>query len=398
MFKLPWRKKSHTIVSTSELIESLNLQNQSSTGFPVTLSTAIGVVAVLACARVIARGLAQVPLKLFRPLPGGGKDSISDGIGRLLYRQPNEFQSAYRFRHMMGLHLALTGSFAAYINRVAGEVQELLPLPPNRVQVDGSMWEPDYKVDFGDGYRPVDSSNLLYIVSDTMDGVTSMPVTQYAREAIGLTMATDRHASKFFRNGGAAGGHYSTDANPSTVERKAIIDAIKEMEGYSDSAFRKAVLWNGLKYQHTSYSSEQAQLKEIRDQQTEQICTAFGVNPIMIGYSGGKTPTFASAEQLFTAHVVYGLSPWYELVEQELDRQLLDDNQKNAGYEFKHMAQGLMRGSHKDRAEYYSKMRTQACSMTANEVRVLEDMNPMDGGDELWQPANMIVAGEEPTE
>lgn len=395
----PWSKKSSTsyrnITTAEQLAEALELGAPSKAGIPVSMSRAVGTVAVLACAKVIARGLAQVPLRLLAPLPGGGHDAVSAGLGRLLYRQPNKFQSAYRFRNMMGLHLALTGSFAAYVNRVGGEVMELLPLPPDRLQVSGSMWEPEYSIDFGKGFRPIDKSEVLYIQGDTLDGVTTMPVTQYAREAIGLTMATDEHASKFFRNGGAASGHYTTDANPSTDERKAMLAAIKEMEEKQDSAFRRAALWNGLKYEHTSYANEQAQLKEIREQQIEEVARAFGVNPIMIGYTGGKTPTYASAEQLFIAHVVYCLGPWYEMVEQELDRQLLTDAEKDQGYEYKHMVQGLMRGSHKDRSEYFWK-KWQMGSMNADEVRAYDDENPTEDGSgkTYYRPANTMPAGQ----
>lgn len=386
---------SHTITETRELASAMGISNLSSGGMPVTMTQAIGVVDVLACAKVIGNGLAQVPLKLFKPLPGGGSEPDTSGVGRLLYRQPNPVQTAFRFRKMMGLHLTLGGVFAAYINRVGGEPVELLPLPLGAVENRGTAWEPKYYVDFGNGSpKFVPSENLLYILGDSMDGVAEMPITQYAREAIGLSMATDQHAGKFFRNGGSAGGHYTTDEMPNTEERTAMLEAIKDMEEQSKSLFRRMVLWGGLKYEHTSFSAEQAQLKEIRDQQTEIIARAFGVNPIIIGYQGGKTATFASAEQLFTAHVVYTLGPWYEMIEQELWVQLLTDQQKDAGYEFKHIAQGLMRGSHKDRVEYYSKMRN-AGVMDGNEIRDLEDMNPREHGDELWRPVNMAVVGKD---
>jgi hypothetical protein len=57
------------------------------------------------------------------------------------------------------------------------------------------------------------------------------------------------------------------------------------------------------------------------------------------------------------------------------------------------MVNGLMRGSHKDRADYFSVMRNQAGAMTGNEVRAYEDLNPLPGGDDLWRPMNTEVVG-----
>lgn len=393
----PWSKKSQirNINTAEQLAEALQVGKVSGSGMPVTLERAMGVVAVLACANVIANGLAQVPLKLFAPLPNGGKEHLSKGVGRLLYRQPNKIQTAFRFRHMMGMHLALTKRFAAYINRVGGEIVELLPIPPGNFDVRGSLWEPEYYMYVGSVWRKLKPEDVLYIQGDTFDGMASLEITKYAREAIGLSIATESHAAKFFRNGGASSGHYTTDANPQAPERQAMIDAIKTMEESQDSAHRRSVLWNGLKYEHKSYAPDQAQLKEIRDQQTEEIARSFGVNPIMIGYTGGKTPTYASAEQLFIAHVVYCLGPWYVMVEQDLDRQLLTDEEKDKGYEYKHMVQGLMRGSHNDRAEYFWN-KWQMGAMNADEVREYDDENPTEDGSgkTYYRPANTVPAGQ----
>ena len=43
--------------------------------------------------------------------------------------------------------------------------------------------------------------------------------------------------------------------------------------------------------------------------------------PIMIGHAD-KAATYASAEQMFLAHVVHTLSPWYSRLEQSIDANL----------------------------------------------------------------------------
>ncbi|MEW8027828.1 MAG: phage portal protein [Candidatus Thiodiazotropha sp.] len=395
----PFSKKATTYqdnLSPNALLEKLIANNiSSSSGVAVTLTNAMGVVAVLSCARVIAKGLAQVPLKLHRPLEKGGSEVVKDGVGRLLFRRPNKYQTAFRFRYMMGMHLSLTGRFVAYTNRVAGEPVELLPFRPEAVDVRGTDWEPEFWVRFGNStqHKKISPEKILYVVAPTFDGVNGLDIVKLARDAIGLSIATSSHAGKFFQKGAASGGLFSTDENLGKEQRDALIEALKEMEDTSTGgAYKNLLLWGGLKYQHRSYAPDQAQLREIRNQQIEEVARAFDVNPIMIGHTGDKTPTYASAEQLFIAHVVHTMGQWYELVEQELDCQLLTEDQQNDGWYWKHNVKGLMRGSHKERGEYYSKM-SGIGVYNPNEIRAYEDENPYEGGNEYRVAMNTEKPG-----
>jgi len=128
---------------------------------------------------------------------------------------------------------------------------------------------------------------------------------------------------------------------------------------------------------------------ETRRFQIEEVCRAFRVMPIMIGHPD-KTATYASAEQMFLAHVVHTLSPWYERIEQSADVNLLTKEEQDAGYYVKHLTNALMRGAAKDRAQFYWQMR-QMGAINADEIRAFEEMNPRedDGGKEFWTPGNM---------
>jgi phage portal protein BeeE len=112
--------------------------------------------------------------------------------------------------------------------------------------------------------------------------------------------------------------------------------------------------------------------------------------PIMVGHSD-KTATYASAEQMFLAHVVHTLSPWYQRIEQSADVNLLSDKELEAGFYTKFTPNALMRGAAADRAQFYAQALGSGghpAWMTANEVRGLEEMDRIDGGDELAKPTN----------
>jgi HK97 family phage portal protein len=142
------------------------------------------------------------------------------------------------------------------------------------------------------------------------------------------------------------------------------------------------------------------QLIETRKHQIEEICRHFGVMPIMVGHAD-KTATYASAEQMFLAHVVHTLSPWYERIEQSADVNLLTQEDIQQGYYTKFTANALMRGAAKDRGEFYAKALGAGGTkgwMTQNEIRALEEMDPSDDpeADKLPQPTNATPEGGKP--
>jgi len=117
--------------------------------------------------------------------------------------------------------------------------------------------------------------------------------------------------------------------------------------------------------------------------------------PIMVGYSD-KAATYASAEQMFLAHVVHTLGPWYARIEQSADAFLLTQSERDDGLYFKFITAGLMRGAHKDRAEYFKAALGAGGSpawMTQDEVRGLEELNPQGGAAaQLREPLNAAPA------
>lgn len=112
-----------------------------------------------------------------------------------------------------------------------------------------------------------------------------------------------------------------------------------------------------------------------------------GVMPIMVGYSD-KSQTYASAEQMFLAHLTHCLMPWYERIQQSADVNLLTQQERQAGYYTKLLEAGLIRGDLKSQGEYQYRMVTGGI-MSRNESRSLMDLNPIAGLDDPLTPTNM---------
>lgn len=396
---LNWSKKDINNISLRDLLNQIGSGGKA--GVTVNWQTALQAVTALACARVIAEGIAQIPLKLHKSRPDGGSDPMRDDpLYKLVNATPNEYLTSYEWRETMGLHLVFAGNAYSIIARYKGEPSELLPLNPRDVtpkEKDGVRF---YEVQVeGQGKLIVQDADMLPIHGISWDGLQGLDGIKLARDAIGLAIATENHGSRLFANGAQPGGILTTDANLTDPQiRKALRDSWNETHGGSDNAGQTGLLWGGLKWQSTSSPNDQSQFLETRNFQVQEVCRWARVLPIMVGHSD-KSMTFASAEQIFLSHVVHTMGPWYARIEQALDRALLTEKQRNDGYFFRFNVSALMRGSHADRSAYFAKALGSGGSpawMTQDEVRALDELNPMGGEAAKLPIATNVPASPDP--
>lgn len=386
-FEFGREKKSSGADILREILEG---SRKTKSGASVNWNSALEVTTVLACVRVIAEGLAQVPFRIYRDLPGGGKVVAKDHpLHPILVRRPNEWMTAFELRELMGLHLALCGQFFAVKTRIGGRILELLPYAPGCVTVKRDGWDLSYDVrDDKGNVTPIAAPDMWHVRGPSWDGWTGMAAVKLLREAIGLALATEEHGARVFSNGARVGGVLTSDVNKMSPEQvKELRSSWESTQGGNSNAFKTAILWGGLKWQSMAQQNDHAQLIEQRRFQVEEICRGFRVQPIMVGHSD-KTQTFASSEQMFLAHVVHTLGPWYRRIEESADCNLLTDEEFAAGYYTKFTVQGLMRGASRDRMEFYKGMYGIG-ALNPNEIRELEDQNPYQGGEQYRVPLNM---------
>lgn len=398
----PFGRKS--VSNSLELWREIGGGRAAETGDTISWKTAIQVATVFACARSIANGISQVPLKLFRESPDGLSrvPATDHDLYRLLHRRPNPWQTSFAYRQTLALHLVLCGNHYSYKNRASGgRIGELIPLEPQWVRVrqerDASLL---YDVTMPGGEtRTLSPEAIWHVRGPSWNGWQGMEAVALAREAIGLSMATERQASRMHKNGLSPTGAWSVDDKLGGEQYKQLAKQIQDRYGGSNNG-APLILDRGAKWLSLTMTGVDAQHLETRRFQVEEVCRAMGVMPIMVGHAD-KTATYASAEQMFIAHVVHTLSPWYECIEQAIDVDLLTERDTKNGIYAKFVAAGLLRGSMKDRAEYFAKALGAGGApawMTQDEVRALEELNPM-GGDAAVLPKPTNVPGTpKPTE
>ena len=388
----PFSRKSNedgSVRHSLDLFRLLAGGTGTKSGASVSHKSALEVPAVLSCVRVISEGVAQVPFKVYRQVGDKIVPATDHPLYQVLHRKPNGWMTSFELRETMAIHCAMTGDAYAFINRMRGEVRELIPLPPGTVTVkQKDNYSLEYRITAPSGKTmTVPQEAVWHWRGPSWDAVSGLDVVKMAREAIGLAMSAEESQARMQKNGAAISGTYSVEGTLNAEQYKAMRAWLeKEFDGAANMGKTK-LLDRNAKFHPQSMTGIDAQLLETRKHQIEEICRAFRVMPIMAGYSD-KAATYASAEQMFLAHVVHTLSPWYERIEQSAECHLLTDAEVEAGYFVKFNAAGLMRGSHKDRSDYFAKALGAGGSpawMTQDEVRALEELNPR-GGDAALLP------------
>jgi HK97 family phage portal protein len=396
----PWSKTGREAKSSNtwqvfrEHFESMGL---ATSGSKVTRTTALQVTTAFACARLIAEGLAQVPWKIHQQQGDKREDAVNHPLYWLIAKRPNDLQTSFEFREQISLHLCFCFESFIFINRSRdGRILELLPFAPNSVtvkkQADHSL---RYTVAGVDGAQiDIPPAQMWHIRGPSWTTGQSLDGIRLAREALGLALATEEHSARMFSNGAKVGGIVATDQVLNEAQLKLLRDAWQAAQGGNANAYKTAFMYGGIKYTPTGMPNDQAQLLEQRRFQVEEICRFYRVMPIMVG-AGDKSSTYASAEQMFIAHVTHTLMPWYRRIEDSADVHLLGLDAVRQGYYTKFNANGLLRGSAQARGDYYTKLYNIGV-MNPNEIRALEELNPYDGGEKYRVPLNMVDPKAEP--
>ncbi len=362
-------------------------------GVTVNAETALRLSAVWACVRLLSETVAMLPLLMFVRLTDGGRERAPNHpLYDILHRQPNRWQTAFEFKEMLMGHVLLRGNgYAEIVPGPRGAVDQLIPLHPDRVTVERlEDGRPRYKVREVDGRdRIILDEDMFHLRGPSFDGLTGVSVITYARESLGLGLAAEAYGARFFGNDSRPGGVLQTDKELSDKAAGRLAASWKAAHAGVGNSHKVAVLEDGVKWQQMGVAPEDAQFLQTREFTAEDIARWFRVSPHMIGVTSKATSWGTGIEQLSIGFVIYTLLPWLQRWEQAIDRDLIIAGNK---YFAEFLVDTLLRGDTKSRYEAYQIARNIG-TMSANDVRRLENQNPIPNGDIYLQPLNMGEAG-----
>lgn len=394
---MAWYSKLIPIGSRQKKMSSLELWKEifggreSYAGKEVTVKTALEVAVVFACCRVLADGVAQVPLKVFQQTDRQRLPAKDHPLYYVLFRKPNAWQTSFEFRETLMFHLALCNNHFSFKNVVGGNVVELIPFEPGQVCVKRSAdYSLIYEVTASNGSKMTFPQEAIWHVKGpSWNSWMGMEAVTLARNAIGLSMAMEEQQSSLFKQGARPAGLLSIDGKLSPEKFKELKKWIEDNHEGSSKAAKTMIMDSAAKFTQMTLSSEDAQTAELRKHQVEDMCRVWRVMPIMIGQAD-KAATYASSENMFLAHVVHCLAPWYERLEESIDVNLISEADFKKGIYAKFIEEGLIRGDLKATSQFLREL-VSAGIMTRNEAREKLDMNPLPGLDEPLTPGNMMT-------
>ena len=371
---------------------------QTSAGVAVSPSGAVKQPEIRAAISNLSSDMARMPLPLMRKQNGKREEQRQHPLWRVLNQKPNPQQTAYELRRHIWAQYLTYGNSATLIDRDKfNRVSALYPLDWLNITVEGEIGPGKSRIfrhHHSSGPRVYQESDI-FLLTDFAPRLDECGLgearTAAVADSIGLSLAIERYASLFFANGGKPGILLE---NPAGFESKEAAQAAVEAWNKQHSGPRAhgvGFLSKGMKLAGLMETkNNEAQMLEARRYQKEQGAMTFRM-PLHL-LQDLQRGTFSNIAKQGVEYVVYTLLNMLTQFEQAGAVQLLDASDMDRGLYLKHNVKSLLRGDPQAQAEFYRLM-IQWGLMTQNEIRELEDLDPVDGGEIFLRPANMIAVG-----
>jgi HK97 family phage portal protein len=269
-------------------------------------------------------------------------------------------------------------SFTRVFRDGNGEIVNLVVLDPLSVEIRRNAL--GRKMFIVTGEKDALSSAEIVHITDLLEPGALRGVSRVTKlnNALGVASALQSYAATFFGSGATTSGVIEFPGPLLTKEQAQTLQ-----EGFDSrhkgwkKAHKTGILSGGAVYKQTTVPNDSAQFLESRRFSVEEIARAFNIPLHMLGVP--DTASYASVEQNAIQFVTHTLRPYVEKLEWAYTQLL-----PNPAY-IKFNVNGLMRGDYATRIQSYS-VGSQAGFLSVNDIRRMEDMRSVLGGDAYRVP------------
>lgn len=364
---------------------------ESWSGKAVTVDVALQNDTVWACVCKISEAVATLPLGFYQKAADGTRQAAeSHPLYEILHGQPNALMSAVNFWQPIVASMLLWGNGYAEIVRTAdrSRVIALNFLLPDRMRlwwdIETGRLQYEYFEPITGKTRPLAAADVFHCKAFTLDGQVGLSAIQYGRNSIGSTLSAHEAAATTFRDATRATGIVTMDAVLGKEHRQQVREHVKEVNRQGGVY----VLEKGAGFVPLKFNPHDAQLLATMSFGVETICRWFGMAPVMIGHGDKQSSWPTSTEAQAVLFVQYVLRAVICRIEQEIRRALLTPAER-LRYFGEFAVEGLLRGDSASRKDFYASALSNGW-MTRNEVRRMENLPPMPGGDILTVQSAMV--------
>lgn len=347
---------------------------------PVNDRSAQGVSAAYACVQAISEAIATLPLHLYKQDGDNRVKAEAHPLYRVLHSQANPEQSAMEAREYLQACVLLRGNaFARLVFGYDGQVRELWPLDPDRVQVlrlPSGVLAYDYTNEEGQRLRLLDREVLHLRHRLGPDGVLGVSPIQAARNVVELAVGEMEHGRDTFANGAKLLGVLKVPGKLKP-EQKADIK-----EGWqTNRSGQTPILEHGAEFEQLSMSLVDAQWLESRRFSVEEVARIFRVPPPLVGHL--QDSNYSNSSEMARWFVTQTLARHLTMWEQAISRKCLTDAGRRI-YWAEHSVEGMLRGDSLNRAQFYQRGIEDGW-LLKSEARSLENLPVVNGIDQAQE-------------
>lgn len=380
---MTWGFFGYTDPATGDYVE-VDLEvggKRTKAGVRVTVKTALSISMVWSCVKILSESLSGLPLKLYEDKQGRRALVAGNDPMLKLLRKPNPFMTRLNFLKFVVVNMTLRGNAFALIERnVHGTPIGLVPLDGRSVKIDTEE-ELTYLVTPKEGDTfPVSPEYMLHFKLFSLDGIVGLSPIEYQAETMGLAKAGQQWSARFMRKGGFTGGYVIYEQFLTEAQQARIMAKFPDVrKGDADDIGKMAILQGNPKIVPAGISQKDAQFIESQQFQEEALAGIYGV-PLWLANRAGKTSIMGSnLEQQLTGFITFGLKPYIDSVEDELNDKLFGSGQRFVEF----VVEGLLRADSAGRASYFQAALGGSGGsgwLSIDEVREKENYPPL-GGD-----------------
>lgn len=350
----------------------------------ISSTQAMRLSAVYACVNLLSQTISTLPFNIYERTENGSQKALNHPLSRLLSIAPNDDMNAQIFLATLVSTVLLRGNaFVRPVRARNGAILRLELLDSEAMSIDTNAKK--YYYSSSNGAIEFSYKELVNVLfTPSQNGIVGLTPIAQCQKTLGLSTAIDESGTAFFKNRAMPSGVLSFDAKMSDAQfdeiRKAMSAGFK-----GKNAGRLMILESGGKFSQLSINNADAQFIEVKNFQIADIARIFRVPPHLIGEL--SRATFSNIEHQKIDFIDSTIRPLCESIESAFAHRLLNASEQDRYY-FKFNLAGLLRGDMKSRFEAYNLGRNMGV-YSANDIRRLEDLNEIEGGDIYLQPLNM---------
>ena len=330
----------------------------------------------------LSNDMAKLPKFVFKKNGDSREKYTAHPVNALISQAPNSLMNAFDFWKIIEISAIIKGNGFAEIvrNSFTGFPEELFYLDHDDVKV----FIKDRKLSYEYKGRKIAPENMLHFKGFSFDGLMGIGIVTFAAKQLGITIDAQTYQQEVYKDRGLGYGVIESDLSVNATNKKALEDGfVTKMS--SGNKFRVPMLDEGMKYKPISISPGEAQFLETNNAGVLEVCRWLNIAPHKL--KDITSGTYSNIYQQSIEHVQDSMMPRVISREQEINKKLFTNSEKENLYS-KFNISVLLRGDLQMKQQFYTAM-VYSGIYTRNEVRALEDMNPIDGLDEILQPVNM---------